>query len=89
MTHRRWTAKEWVDIVVEFLLTNIGVAEICRKYGISQATFGNSRRMFMDAGRRELAGIGGDDGGDPAKATAGEIRSLKIIAVSRRRPSQL
>ena len=34
MTHKRWTTKERVDIVVEFLSTNIGVAEVCRKYAI-------------------------------------------------------
>ena len=80
MTHKRWTAKERVDIVVEFLSTNIGVAEICRKHGISPTTFDNWRKRFMDAGRRELAGIGGDGGGDPAKALAQENESLKIVA---------
>ena len=79
MTHKRWTAKERVDIVVEFLSTNIGVAEIYRKYGISPTTFDNWRKRFMDAGRRELAGIGGNGRSDPAKAQAREIESLKII----------
>ena len=87
MARKQWIARERVDMAVKFVSTNIGAGEICRKYGIPQATLGNSRRMFMDADRRELAGIGGDDGGDPAKAMAGEIRSLKIIAASRRWPS--
>lgn len=79
MTHKRWSAKERVDIIVEFLSTNIGVAEICRKYGISPTTFDNWRRRFMDAGKRELSGIGGNGRSDPAKALARENESLKIV----------
>ena len=79
MTHKRWTAKERVDIVVEYLSTNIGVAGICRKHGVSPTTFDNWRKRFMDAGRRELAGIGGNGRSDPAKAQAKEIESFKII----------
>lgn len=41
MIHKRRSAKERVDIIVEFLLTNIGVAEMCRKYAISPITFDN------------------------------------------------
>ena len=78
MTHKRWTAKERADIVVKFLSTNIGVAEICRKHGISPTTFDNWRKRFMDAGRRELGGIGGNGRSDPAKALAKENESLKI-----------
>ena len=79
MTHKRWTAKERVDIVIEFISTNIGVAEICRKYSIAPTTFDKWRKRFMDAGKRELAGIGGNGRSDPAKAQAKEIESLKII----------
>ena len=67
-------------IVVEFISTNMGVAEACRKYGISPTTFDNWRRRFMDAGKRELAGIGGNGRSDPAKALARENESLKIVA---------
>ena len=67
------------DIVVEFLSTNIGVAETCRKYGISPTKFDNWRKRFMDASKRELAGIGGNRRSDPAKAQAKEIESTKII----------
>ena len=79
MTHKKWSAKERVDIMIEFLSTNIGVAEVCRKYGISPTTFDNWRRRFMDAGKRELAGIGGNGRSDPAKALAKENESLKIV----------
>ena len=79
MTHKRWTAKERVDIVIEFISTNIGVAEICRKYSIAPTTFDKWRKRFMDAGKRELAGIGGNGRSDPARALAKEIESLKII----------
>ena len=79
MTHKKWSAKERVDIMIEFLSTNIGVAEVCRKYGISPTTFDNWRRRFMDAGKRELAGIGGNGRSDPAKALAKENEPLKIV----------
>ena len=79
MTHKKWSAKERVDIMIEFLSTNMGVAEVCRKYGISPTTFDNWRRRFMDAGKRELAGIGGNGRSDPAKALAKENESLKIV----------
>ena len=79
MTHKRWTAKERVDIAVEFISTNIGVAEICRKHAISPTTFDKWRKRFMDAGKRELAGIGGNGRSDPAKALAKENKSLKIV----------
>ena len=79
MTHKKWSAEERVDIMIEFLSTNIGVAEVCRKYGISPTTFDNWRKRFMDAGKRELAGIGGNGRSDPAKALARENESLKIV----------
>ena len=79
MTHKKWSAEERVDIMIEFLSTNIGVAEVCRKCGISPTTFDNWRKRFMDAGKRELAGIGGNGRSDPAKALAKENESLKIV----------
>ena len=79
MTHKKWSAKERADIAVEFHSTNMGVAEACRKYGISPTTFDNWRRRFMDAGKRGLAGIGGNGRSDPTKALARENESLKIV----------
>ena len=79
MTHKKWSAEERVDIMVEFLSTNMGAAEVCRKHGIPLTTFDNWRRRFMDAGKRELAGIGGNGRSDPAKALARENESLKIV----------
>ena len=55
------------------------MSETCRKCGISPTTSDNWRKMAMDAGRRELAGIGGSCRSDPAKATSKEIESLKIV----------
>ena len=79
MTHKKWSAEERVDIMVEFLSTNMGAAEVCRKHGIPPTTFDNWRRRFMDAGKRELAGIGGNGRSDPAKALARENELLKIV----------
>jgi len=46
---------------------------------ISPTTFDNWRKKFMDAGKRDLAGIGGDGRKEPAKALARENESLKIV----------
>ena len=62
-----------------FRPANMGVAEVCRRRGISLTTFGNRRRRFMDAGKRELAGIGGNGRSDPAEALAGENESPRIV----------
>ena len=51
----------------------------CLEHGVSLTTFDNWRKRFMDAGKRELAGIGGNGRSDPAKAQAKEIESLKIV----------
>ena len=45
--------------MVEFVSTNMCVGEICRKHGILPSTSGNRRRMFMNAGKKELVGTGG------------------------------
>ena len=45
--------------MVEFVSTNMCVGGICRKHGIPPSTSGNRRRMFMDAGKKEIVGTGG------------------------------
>ena len=65
MTHKKWSAEERVDIVVEFLSTNMGVAEVFRKHGVLPTTFDNWRRRFMTRARGSLAA---------SAATAGAIR---------------
>jgi transposase-like protein len=39
MPHRRWTPEEKIRIVLESLNTNIGVAELCRKYAVNLMTY--------------------------------------------------
>ena len=38
-THRRWSAEEKFTIVMEGLLPDANVAEICRRHGISSTLF--------------------------------------------------
>ena len=59
-----------MDVAAGFLPANMGAAEVRRKCGIPPAMSGNWRRRFVDAGRRELAGAGGNGRSDPAKALA-------------------
>ena len=66
--------------VVGCLSTNIGVAGIRRKHGVSPTAFDNWRKRLMDAGKEELAGIGGSGRSDPTKAQAKEIEPPKIVA---------
>ena len=78
-TYKQRTAKERAGTVVEFASTDVGVSETCRKCGISPTASDNWRKMAMDAGKREPAGIGGNGRSDPAKAMSKEIESLKIV----------
>ena len=80
MTHKKWSAKERVDIMSEFLPASMGVAGVRRRYGIPSAASGSRRRRFVGAGKREPAGIGGNGRGDLANALAGENEPPGIVA---------
>ena len=78
MTHK-WSAEEGADIVAGFLSTNMGAAEACRKCDALPTMLGSWCRRSMGAGKRDLAGTGGDGGSDPAKAPARENESPRIV----------
>ena len=52
MTRRHWTPEEKIRIVLESLNTNIGVAELCRKYALTPTLFNYWRTRFIEGGDR-------------------------------------
>ncbi len=66
MVRKQWTVKARADMAAEFLPTDVGAAEMCRKHGVPPATFGGWRRRLMEVGSGDIAG----GGNDPARAPA-------------------
>ena len=54
MPHRRWTPEEKIRIVLESLNTNIGMAELCRKYAVNPTVFYAWKENFIEAGKQAL-----------------------------------
>jgi len=56
MAKQRHTEETKITIVLEGLKNKIGVSELCKKYGVADATFYKWRDQFMEAGKRGLMG---------------------------------
>mgnify|MGYP003347325965 CR=1 FL=1 len=70
-TKKLFSSEQKIMIVMEALRGENSVAEICRKHGISHATFYNWNKEFMEAGKKRLAG-------DTAReATSSEVADLR------------
>ena len=54
MPHKRWTPEEKIRIVLESLNTNIGVAELCRKYAVNPVVFYAWKERFIEGGKQAL-----------------------------------
>jgi transposase len=70
-TRKHFTAEEKIRIVLEGLRGQIAVSELCRKEGISAATYYKWSKDFLDAGKNGLT-LETKRG-----ATADEVRHLK------------
>ena len=55
-TRRIFTAEQKILIVMEALRAEISVAELCRKYSISQSQFYRWNKEFLEAGKKRLSG---------------------------------
>ena len=55
-TRRIFTAEQKILIVMEALRAEISVAELCRKYAISQSQFYKWNKEFLEAGKKRLSG---------------------------------
>ncbi|MGI0045735.1 MAG: transposase [Nitrosotalea sp.] len=75
VTRSRRSAEEKIRIVMESITTNIGTAELCRKYNIQPPVFYQWKEKFVDGGKMALTGRNGD----AAKHLQKENESLKRI----------
>ena len=55
-TRRIFTAEQKILIVMEALRAETSVAELCRKYSISQSQFYKWNKEFLEAGKKRLSG---------------------------------
>jgi len=56
VSRRRWSSEEKIRIVMESLNTNIGMAELCRKYSVSPVVFYQWKEKFIEGGKMALSG---------------------------------
>lgn len=75
VTRSRRSAEEKIRIVMESLTTDIGIADLCRKYNIQPPTFYQRKERFIEGGKMALAGRNGD----ASKHLQNENDSLKRI----------
>lgn len=56
MGSKKWSDEEKFAIVIEGIKNSIPVAEICRKYGVSQTNYYKWRDKFLEGAKKELRG---------------------------------
>jgi transposase len=70
-TRRLFSSEQKLMIVMEAQRGENSVAELCRKYAISQALFYKWNKEFMEAGKKRLAGD------TTREATSDEVADLR------------
>ena len=70
-TKRIFTSEQKVLIVMEGIRGEQSIAEICRKYGISDGTYYKWNKEFIEAGKARL------DGDIVREATNDEVKELR------------
>ena len=76
MPHRRWTAEEKIQIVLESLNTSIGVVELCRKYAVNPTVFYAWKEKFIEAGKQALTRSRRNGGGGELQAENERLKQL-------------
>ena len=69
-TKRIFTSEQKVLIVMEGIRSEHSIAELCRKYGISDSTYYKWNKEFVEAGKARL------DGDIVREATSDEVKEL-------------
>ena len=70
-TKRIFTSEQKVLIVMEGIRGEQSIAELCRKYGISDSTYYKWNKEFIEAGKARL------DGDTIREATSDEVKKLR------------
>ena len=70
-TKRIFTSEQKVLIVMEGICGEQSIAELCRKYGISDSTYYKWNKEFIEAGKARL------DGDTIREATSDEVKELR------------
>ncbi|MDD7462558.1 MAG: transposase [Prevotellaceae bacterium] len=70
-TKRIFTSDQKVLIIMEGIRGESSVAELCRKYGISDSTYYKWNKDFIEAGKQRL------EGDMLRKATGDEVKELR------------
>ena len=70
-TQKAYTSEQKILIVMEGMRAELSVAELCRKYGISQPTYYKWNKEFIEAGKKRLSGD------QQREATSDEVKELR------------
>lgn len=70
-TAKVYTSEQKILIVMEGMRAELSVAELCRKYGISQSTYYKWNKEFIEAGKKRLSGD------EQREATCDEVKELR------------
>ncbi len=70
-TEKAYSSEQKILIVMEGMRAELSVAELCRKYGISQPTYYKWNKEFIEAGKKRLSGD------EQREATSDEVKELK------------
>ena len=70
-THRIFTVEQKILIVMEALRAETSIAELCRKYTITQSKLYKWNKEFLEAGKKRLSGD------LTQEATSSEVAELK------------
>ena len=61
MKGRRLTAKDKILIVLEFLETDIKMADLCRRHNVTPGAFSKWKTRFVEGGKRSIESRGSSD----------------------------
>ncbi|MEY1557949.1 transposase [Yoonia sp. R2331] len=79
-TSKQYSSEEQILIVLDGLLGEDSITELCRREGISNGIYYKWSKDFMEAGKRRLAGdTSRAANADEVKNLRGEVRDLKEV----------
>ncbi|MDD3333414.1 MAG: transposase [Proteiniphilum sp.] len=70
-TQKVYSSEQKILIVMEGMRADLSIAELCRKYGISQPTYYKWSKEFVEAGKKRLSGD------ETREATSDEVNDLR------------